>query len=313
MHVALCIPVSERAPWADLFHAALPGARVTLRDAAQAPDPNALQADYVVTAARCDTLFAEQRRMKAVFALSAGVGHLLALANLPRAVPLIRLEDAGMAGQMIRYVLAAALRFAQHVDTYARQQRAAHWAQHPPRDPAAVEVGVMGLGVIGVQIARALAAQGFAVRGFARTPKAVDGVRVYAGDAQLEAFLSGLDFLANVLPNTPGTRGLLNRRALARLADGAHLLNIGRGAALVEDDLLALLDCGKLAGATLDVFAEEPLPAHHPFWRRPEILVTPHIAGLTLPAAAVAQVAGKIGQLERGEPVSGIVDIERGY
>jgi glyoxylate/hydroxypyruvate reductase A len=313
MHVVLCIPAGEPAPWADLFRAALPGAQVALRDVAAAPDPQALQADYVVAAARSDALFAEQRRMKGIFSLSAGVSHLLALPNLPHGVPVIRLEDAGMAGQMVRYVLAATLRFAQRIDTYARQQCAARWEQHPPRDPATLQVGVMGVGVIGAQVARALAAQGFAVRGLARAPKLLDGVRVFAGAAHRDAFLDGLDFLASVLPNTPGTRGLLDRRALTRLADGAHVLNIGRGAALVEDDLLALLDCGKLSGATLDVFADEPLPAGHPFWRRPDVLVTPHVAGLTLPAAAAAQVAGKIARLERGEPVTGIVDIERGY
>jgi glyoxylate/hydroxypyruvate reductase A len=218
-----------------------------------------------------------------------------------------------MAAQMIRYVLAAALRFAQHIDTYARQQRAAHWEQRPPREPATIAIGVMGLGAIGAQVARALAAQGFVVRGFARSPDTVDGVQVFSGSDQFGAFLSGVDFLVNVLPNTPATRGILDRDALAQLADGAHVLNIGRGAALVEEDLLALLDSGKLSGATLDVFNDEPLPAHHPFWRHPEILVTPHISGLTLPAAAAAQVAGKIARLERGEAISGVVDIERGY
>jgi glyoxylate/hydroxypyruvate reductase A len=313
MRVVLCIPADDGAPWIDLFRAAMPDAQIALRDVTAAGDADTPQADYAVTAGRCETLFDEQCHLKAVFALSAGAGHLLALPNLPRDMPLYRLEDAGMAAQMIRYVLSAALRFAQRMDTYARQQRDARWEQHPPRDPATIAIGVMGLGVIGAQIAGELAAHGFSVRGYTRSPRTVDAIQVFAGSAQFSAFLSGVDFLVNVLPNTPGTRGVLNRSTLARLTDGAHVLNIGRGAALVEEDLLMLLDSGKLSGATLDVFNEEPLPAHHPFWRRPEILVTPHISGLTLPSAAVAQVAGKIAQLERGEPVSGIVDFERGY
>jgi glyoxylate/hydroxypyruvate reductase A len=218
-----------------------------------------------------------------------------------------------MAEQMVRYVLAAALRFLHRVDVYVRQQRAIHWEQHDPRSPASVAAGVMGLGVIGCQVARALAAQGFVVRGLSRTEKQMDGVEVFAGDGRLDAFLDGLDFLVAVLPATAATEGILNRNTLSRLADGAHVVNIGRGAALVDADLVALLDAGKLSGATLDVFREEPLPADHPFWRRPEILVTPHISGLTVPAAAVAQVAGKIAQLERGEPVTGVVALERGY
>jgi len=116
-----------------------------------------------------------------------------------------------------------------------------------------------------------------------------------------------------VLPATPATDGILNRQTLSRLADGAHVVNIGRGASLVEDDLVALLETGKIAGATLDVFRKEPLPADHPFWSLPEIVVTPHVSGLTVPDVAIAQIADKIMRLERGEPVSGIIAFERGY
>jgi glyoxylate/hydroxypyruvate reductase len=313
MRIVLSLPESERSTWFDLMCSALPDAQVTFRGKVSVVDPDAPQADYVVTGWRDELLFDEQRRMKAIFTLSAGVGHLLALPNLPRHVPLVRLEDAGMSGQMVRYVLAAALRFAQRIDMYARQQRDAQWQQHAPREPAAAQIGILGLGVIGAAIARALNAQGFAVRGFARTAKDVPGVRTYAGETQFDAFLHGLDVLVSVLPNTTATQGILNRRTLGCLADGAHVVNIGRGAALVDADLLALLDSGKLSGATLDVFHDEPLPAAHPFWQRPEILVTPHISGLTVPGAAVAQVASKIAALERGEAVSGVANSARGY
>jgi len=218
-----------------------------------------------------------------------------------------------MAPQMVRYVLTAAMRFAQRFDTYRRQQRDAQWVQHPPRAPAQVTAGVMGLGVIGAAIARALAAQGFVVRGHARTRKEIEGARCHAGDEELGAFLDGIDVLVNALPSTPATAGVLNRANMARLADGAHVVNVGRGDALIEEDLLALLDSGKLSGATLDVFRKEPLPPAHPFWQRSEITVTPHISGLTIPDETVAQVAAKIRSLERGERVSGVVDYARGY
>ncbi len=151
------------------------------------------------------------------------------------------------------------------------------------------------------------------MRGFARSAKHVDGVTVYAGDAQRDAFLDGLDFLVCVLPATPATEGILNRHTLSRLADGAHVVNIGRGAAVVDEDLAALVATGKLGGATLDVFRKEPLPADHPFWRCQEIVVTPHISGLTVPGAAITQIADKITRMERGEPVTGVVAFERGY
>jgi glyoxylate/hydroxypyruvate reductase A len=313
MRVLLNIPPDADPCWLELLRAALPRAQVYPRASGQPVDPDAMPADYVIAYGPCETLFDEQRRMKAIFNLGAGVRHLLTLPNLPRDVPVIRLEDAGMAEQMVRYVLAAALRFVQRLDVYARQQRDVRWEQHEPRSPSSVGAGVMGLGVIGGQVARALAAQGFTVRGYARSAKDVEGVAVFAGEARFDAFLDGLDFLVCVLPATPATDGILNRRSLSRLAEGAHVVNIGRGAALVEDDLVALIESGKLGGATLDVFREEPLPSDHPFWRQPEILVTPHVSGLTIPEAAVTQVAGKIARLERGEPVTGIVAIEKGY
>lgn len=312
MHIVLSLPATEASPWMALFCAALPEATWARHEPDAAPDATARRADYVVAAWPSATLFAEQPAPRAVFTVSAGVGHVLRMPNLPRAVPLIRVEDAGMAPQMIRYVLTAAMRFTQRLDTYRRQQQAREWLQHSPRAPAQMAAGVMGLGVIGSAIARALAQQGFAVRGHARSRKTVDGVRCFA-EREFDEFLDGLDFLCSVLPATAATTGVLNRRTLGLLADGAHVVNIGRGNVLVEEDLVALLDAGKLSGATLDVFRTEPLPAGHPFWERPEITVTPHVAGLTVPDETVDQVAGKIRALERGLPVSGVVDHARGY
>lgn len=313
MHIVVSLPASEAKPWMALFATALPEARIDRHEPDQPADASTPQADYVVVAFPSKTLFAEQPAPKAVFTVSAGVGHVLRMPNLPRQVPLIRVEDAGMAPQMIRYVLTAAMRFVQRLDTYRRQQRNAQWVQHPPRAPPQITAGVMGLGVIGAAIARTLAAQNFAVRGHARTPKHIEGVRCHAGDEDFAAFLDGIDLLVNVLPSTPATIGVLNRATMSRLADGAHVVNVGRGDALVEEDLLALLDAGKLSGATLDVFRKEPLPPEHPFWQRPEITLTPHISGLTIPDETVAQVAAKIRCLERGESVTGAVDYGRGY
>jgi glyoxylate/hydroxypyruvate reductase A len=138
------------------------------------------------------------------------------------------------------------------------------------------------------------------------------GVQCLSG-RDFDAFLKGLDVLVNVVPLTPATDGILNRQTLSRLADGAHVINVARGRHLVESDLIALLDSGKLSGATLDVFLDEPLPEDHPFWDRADIAITPHVAGVTLPIEAVAQIAGKIRRLEQGLPVTGVVDLERGY
>lgn len=313
MHVVVTLTAAEEAPWMDLFRAALPGAHVERREPGRSAGDDERPADYVVLAEPCRTVFDAQPSPKAVFTASAGVGHLLRLPNLPRGVPVVRLEDAGMARPMSRYVLAAALRFALRMDTFATQQRQVRWEQHRERAPASVRAGVLGLGVIGGTIAHALVAQGFAVRGYARMDRRLDGVDCYAGRDRLDAFLTGVDFLVNALPLTPATTGLLDAGALARLADGAHVVNVGRGRTIVDAALLALLDSGKLSGATLDVFGEEPLPPAHPYWSHPRVAVTPHVSGLTVPADAVAQIAAKIARLERGEAVTGIFDRERGY
>jgi glyoxylate/hydroxypyruvate reductase len=312
MRIHISTPIDEATNIVAIFQAALPGAHVALVDGTARDRSDPAEADYVVTGYRNATLFDRERRMKAIFAFSAGVGHLLSLPNLPDDVPVIRLEDAGMAPQMVRYVLAATLRFAQRLDVYAHHQRGRHWQQIPPRAPREIHVGVLGIGVIGNEIARALARFDFAVRGFARHRQSIAGVRCFA-NGEFNEFLAGLDVLVATMPLTAETTGVLNRATLSRLAKGAHLINIGRGAHLVESDLLALIDEGKLSGATLDVFHDEPLPEDHPFWARAEIVVTPHIAGTTLPHEAVMQIVAKIKRLESGLPVTGVVDRERGY
>jgi glyoxylate/hydroxypyruvate reductase A len=151
------------------------------------------------------------------------------------------------------------------------------------------------------------------VRGFSRTKRDVEGVKTFAGDEQFESFLDGTRVLINLLPHTPDTEGILNRRTFERLAPGAYLVNLARGGHLVDDDLLHAMQTGQIAAATLDVFHTEPLPDNHPFWRTPRLTITPHIAAETLREESTEQVANKIMALARGEPISGIVDVKRGY
>ena len=117
----------------------------------------------------------------------------------------------------------------------------------------------------------------------------------------------------NLLPLTPETQDIMNRDTLARLMPGAYVINVARGAHLVDEDLLALIASGQVAGATLDVFRTEPLPADHPFWRHPKITITPHTSARTLRSESIVQIAGKIAAMQRGEAVARIVDVGRGY
>jgi len=171
----------------------------------------------------------------------------------------------------------------------------------------------MGLGVLGERVARALTVFDFPVHGWSRTPKAVEGVVTHAGEDALPGFLSSCRVLVNLLPLTPQTENLLNRRTLGLLRPGGYLINVARGAHVVDEDLLELIDSGHLAGAMLDVFRTEPLPADHPFWTHPRVTVTPHTSARTLRDESIAQMAHKILALERGEAVAGLVDPQRGY
>jgi glyoxylate/hydroxypyruvate reductase A len=167
--------------------------------------------------------------------------------------------------------------------------------------------------VLGAEVAKGLLKLGVPVRGYSRSPKMIEGVQVHAGPDQFDAFLDGVKVLINLLPHTPDTEGILNARAFGRLARGAYLVNVARGPHLVDADLLAALDSGQIAAATLDVFHTEPLPQDHPFWTHPRVSVTPHISAETLREESIVQIAGKIKALARGEPISGIVDFKRGY
>jgi glyoxylate/hydroxypyruvate reductase A len=191
--------------------------------------------------------------------------------------------------------------------------KAGKWSYRKPRDRQDFAIGVMGLGVLGERVAKALRMFDFPVHGWSRSPKAIEGVFTHNGEVGFETFLSSSRVLVNLLPLTRDTQDILNRETLGKLQPGGYLINVARGAHLVEADLLALLDNDHMAGATLDVFRTEPLPADHPFWQHPKITVTPHTSARTLRDESIAQIAGKIRALERGEPVAGVVDPVRGY
>ncbi|MDI9226793.1 glyoxylate/hydroxypyruvate reductase GhrA [Serratia bockelmannii] len=275
-------------------------------------------ADYALVWRPPHEMLANRRDLKAVFALGAGVDAILDQerkhpGTLPAGVPLLRLEDTGMAQQMQEYALSYVLRYFRRFDEYQALQQRQEWQ---PLDPHSLEdftIGILGAGVLGQSVARKLTEFGFRVRCWSRSAKQIDGVQSFAGEAQRAAFLDGVKLLINLLPNTPETVGILNRELFAQLSTGAYLINIARGAHLVEADLLAALEQGQLAAATLDVFTREPLPQDHPFWRHPRVTITPHIAAITLPQQAMDQIAANIRALEAGHAPAGVVDRQRGY
>jgi glyoxylate/hydroxypyruvate reductase A len=306
MRITFCCSNTKAAPWLEGFRAQLPGVDITEWA------PGAPQADHAVVWAPPQQFLDEQPALRGIFNIGAGVDALLKL-RLPSGAVLVRLDDAGMSVQMAEFVCHALIRHFREFDGYEADVAAGKWSYRKPRLRAEFPVGVMGLGVLGERVARTVAQFDFPVNGWSRTPKALDGVRGFAGVAQLPDFLAASRVLVCLLPLTPETQDILNRDTLARLQPGGYVINVARGAHVVDDDLLALLDSGHLAGATLDVFRTEPLPAEHPFWRHPKITVTPHTSARTLREESIAQIAGKILALQRGEPIAGVVDPARGY
>lgn len=275
-------------------------------------------ADYALVWRPPHEMLANRRDLKAVFALGAGVDAILDQerkhpGTLPAGVPLLRLEDTGMAQQMQEYALSYVLRYFRRFDEYQALQQRQEWQPLDPHSLDDFTIGILGAGVLGQSVARKLTEFGFSVRCWSRSAKQIDGVQSFAGEAQRAAFLDGVKLLINLLPNTPETVGILNRELFAQLRAGAYLINIARGAHLVEADLLAALEQGQLAAATLDVFAREPLPQDHPFWRHPRVTITPHIAAITLPQQAMDQIAANIRALEAGRIPAGVVDRQLGY
>ncbi len=313
MKLQLYVPDGRYAPWIEGFAQALPEAQCVTWEQSQGQP-----ADYAVVWRPPLEMLKGRQDLKAVFNLGAGVDGILRLRDtdpqaLPAGVPIVRLDDAGMGAQMAEYVTHAVLRYFRRLDDYAAQQQAGTWKFLKPNRRADFTIGVMGVGTLGAHIARTLASFGFPVRGWSRSPKTVEGVQCHAGEAGQATFLEGLRVLVNVLPLTPETENIIDAALLNRLAKGAYLINVARGPHLVEEDLLAAVQQGQIAGATLDVFRTEPLPPEHPFWSEPRITITPHISALTLREDSIAQIADKIRALRAGQPIAGVVDLQRGY
>jgi glyoxylate/hydroxypyruvate reductase A len=306
MRITFCCTDTKPEPWLASLRQALPDAVVELWQA------DAPAADHAVVWAPPQQFFDQQPRLQGIFNIGAGVDALLRL-QLPPAATVVRLDDAGMSVQMAEFVSHAVIRHFREFDAYEREAAQGKWGFRKPRERADFPIGVMGLGVLGERVAKTLRQFEFPVRGWSRGAKKIAGVETFAGADRFDAFLAGTRVLVCLLPLTPETEGIMNRQTLGRLLPGGYVINVARGAHLVDEDLLALIDSGHLAGAALDVFRTEPLPASHPFWGHPKVTVTPHTSARTLRDASVTQIAGKILALEQGKPVAGVVDVRRGY
>ncbi|POT57775.1 glyoxylate/hydroxypyruvate reductase GhrA [Citrobacter amalonaticus] len=312
MDIIFYHPTFDTTWWSNALEKALPQAKVREWKAGD-NDP----ADYALVW-HPPVEMLEGRKLKAVFALGAGVDSILSKLKahpnmLAHSVPLFRLEDTGMGLQMQEYAVSQVLHWFRRFDDYQAQKAQIRWQPLPEYTREEFTIGIMGAGVLGAKVAESLQAWGFPLRCWSRSRKSWSGVESFAGTAELGAFLNETRVLINLLPNTAETVGIINGELLNQLQDGAYLLNLARGVHVNEDDLLTALNNQKLKGAMLDVFSHEPLPADSPLWKHPRVAMTPHIAAVTRPAEAVEYISRTILDLEKGEVVSGQVDRERGY
>ena len=262
-------------------------------------------------------LLAKFPNLKAVINLGAGVDHLLADPGLPP-VAIARVAHPELTARVTEYVVLHVLLHHRRQRLYDAQQRERIWRMHDQPAAGEVAVGVMGLGAIGSHAAQTLAHLGFRVAGWSRTPRTVAGVEIFHGPAALDAFLARTEILVCLLPRTRDTEGILNLALFRKLkrtgpAGGAFLINAGRGPSQVDADIVTALDEGALAGCTLDVFPQEPLPPQSPLWAHPKITMTPHNAGDISPRVFAPEVFAQIERFERGLPLENSVDRARGY
>lgn len=247
--------------------------------------------------------------LKFISSMGAGVDHLLGDNQIPKDLPVMRIVDKFLAIDMTNYVLMSLMIHQRKYNQLIENQSIKNWERIGYKK---IKVGVLGLGALGGHLAEQLVMSGFEVSGFSRTPKEIEGVTAYSGD-QLNTFLAEPEVLVNLLPLNDYTRDILDYAFFAQMKSGAYLINVARGAHLVEEDLIKALDNGLLSGATLDVFRQEPLPAKHPFWSRKDIIVTPHVASVTTPDSAINQVLENCERFLTGQELSYLVDLDRQY
>lgn len=313
VHVVLFIP-EETNSWLDALKNEFQtveqnaGIRVEIHSW-----PTSMNCDYAVVWNPPPELFDQCTSLKAVFSLGAGVDGLLPSAFLNSATPIVRVEDAGMAEQMVEYSLYAALHHLREFDEYRMAQTDTLWKPRERRNRDALRIGVLGLGVLGESVARALSDFGFTVAGWSRSQHSIPHVFCTHGDSGLDEVLRRSDVLIVLLPLTVHTRGLLDQRRLSLIPNGYTIVNVARGPIVEERALLAELECGRIQRAFLDVFPVEPLPEDSPLWKHPRVTVTPHIAAQTPFIPAARQIVEKIVNLELGKPISGVVNRSLGY
>ena len=268
--------------------------------------------EFAISWKHPEGLYKDYPNLKVIASMGAGVNHILKDDNLPEGVKVTRIVDDQLTKDMSHFVLLQCLAFSRNLFHHLQDQATKTWKVKSYQTPENTSVGIMGYGVLGQAAGQVLKANGFQVCGYANFSKTVDGITVYGAD-QLDSFLKNTQVLVCLLPVTSETKGILTLELFRKLKSNAYLINVARGEHLVEADLISALEQDIIAGASLDVFQEEPLPESHPFWNHPKIQITPHIASMTDPESVANQLLENYKRMQNGESLLNEVDVSKGY
>lgn len=310
MSLVIISPAKNLVHWQTAINKIAPSIEVFIHD--QEFDTNSIE--FALAWSHPKGIFSKYPNLKCICSMGAGVDHLLSDTDIPDHIKIIRIIDPNLSQDMFEFVLASIMNRLRSLTIYRLNQQSSYWKKKPYINISDIRVGIMGTGVIGNHTATKLQSVGFSVHGWGRTAaKQPTPYTRFWGEEQLPAFLGQSDILVCLLPLTPSTEGILNRKNLRMLPHGAWLINLGRGGHIVEDHLIEVLNSGHLEGANLDVFQQEPLPEGHPFWQHPLINITPHIASITSPDSVAPQIADNYFRMRENKQLLNIVDPKKGY
>ena len=250
--------------------------------------------------------------VKAVLSLWAGVETIVSNPTLTQ--PLCRMVDEGLTNGMVEYIVGHTLRYHIGLDQQVSKQDGI-W-RHDTMIPALASernIGVIGLGSLGLACAHQLKQLNFNVSGWSRRKKKIRNIHCFSGQDGFNQVISTSDILILLLPLTNVTENLINEKTLSKVKQGVNIINAGRGALIDDIALISAIDCGQVAGATLDVFKSEPLPGNHIFWEHEKVTVTPHIAAETRPETSSISIAENIFRFENNLKPLNLVDRVQGY
>lgn len=306
MSVLLISPNRDPKIWVESLKNFDPGVDLVVYPEEHDPE----DIDYAITWNHPPGIFRNYPNLEVVASMGAGVDHIMRDQDIPEEVKITRVVDEQLSKDMSLFVLALVL---EHMRNLSFHHCSDEWEVRKYKRTGDITAGIMGLGVLGSAAAETLVKNDFRVLGWSATPKEIAGVQTFAGNEQLDAFLSETNVLICLLPLTPETENILDRNLFEKLRKGSYLINVARGGHLVEEDLLEFVENEHLSGASLDVFRTEPLPKEHPFWSDPRIKITPHIASVTHPRSVVPQLMENYYRMQQQKKLKNVVARRKGY